>query len=347
MDASIKDTARERMKGFCRVCPHCDGKNCASGVPGMGGLGTGASFRANAEALRQVRLTMRCLHGVTSPLMDTEFLGLKLSLPVLAAPIGGVSYNMGNEAGSEEAYIEAIIEGSRAAGTIGCGGDGVPDVIHKSAFASIRKAGGWGIPFVKPWEGDELNRKLDLALDTGCSVVGVDVDAAGLVTLRKQGRPVSPKTPAELAAVAERVHRGGAKFMIKGVMSAADAKVALDAGVDALVVSNHGGRVLDHTPGTAEVLPRVAAFVRGRVPVLADGGVRDGVDVLKMLALGASAVLIGRPFSIAAVGGLSEGVAAYVEDLKAQLASAMTLTACPDVASAGAWLLDGECVKCC
>ncbi|MCH5277259.1 MAG: alpha-hydroxy-acid oxidizing protein [Desulfovibrionaceae bacterium] len=347
MNASIKDRARERMKGFCRVCPQCDGKNCASGVPGMGGLGTGAAFRANAEALRQVRLTMRCLHGVTSPRTDTEFLGLKLSLPVLAAPIGGVSYNMGGQDVDEEQYCEAIIGGSRAAGIIGCGGDGVPDVIHKSAFASIRKAGGWGIPFVKPWEGDELNRKLDMALETGCAVVGVDVDAAGLVTLRKQGRPVSPKTPAELAAMADRVHRGGAKFMIKGVMSVADAQVALEAGVDALVVSNHGGRVLDSTPGTAEVLPRVAAFVRGRAAVLADGGVRDGVDVLKMLALGASAVLIGRPFSIAAMGGLGEGVAAYIEELRGQLLSAMTLTCCPDVASAGEWLLDGGGVKCC
>ena len=339
MDASIREKARERMKGYCRVCPQCDGRACAGEVPGMGGLGTGAAFRANVEALRRVRFVMRCLHGVVTPRTETELLGLKLALPVLAAPIGGVSFNMGGDGVTEEQYAEAVIEGSRAAGIVGCGGDGVGDFIHEAAFAAIHKAGGWGIPFVKPWDGDELNVKLDKALATGCAVVGMDVDAAGLVTLRKQGRPVSPKTPAELAAVAERVHRGGAKFLIKGVMTVADAEVALDAGVDALVVSNHGGRVLDHTPGTAEALPRVAAFVRGRVPVLVDGGVRDGADVLKMLALGAAAVLIGRPFSIAAVGGLTEGVAAYVEDLKASLLSAMTLTACPDVASAGLRLL--------
>lgn len=235
MDASIREKARERMKGYCRVCPQCDGRACAGEVPGMGGLGTGAAFRANVEALRRVRFAMRCLHGVVTPRTETELLGLKLALPVLAAPIGGVSFNMGGDGVTEEQYAEAVIEGSRAAGIVGCGGDGVGDFIHEAAFAAIHKAGGWGIPFVKPWDGDELNVKLDKALATGCAVVGMDVDAAGLVTLRKQGRPVSPKTPAELAAVAERVHRGGAKFLIKGVMTVADAEVALDAGVDALV----------------------------------------------------------------------------------------------------------------
>lgn len=282
---------------------------------------------------------MRCLHDAAEPSPATSLLGLKLSLPVLAAPIGGVAFNMGGEGVTEAMYAEAVMDGCREAGIIGCGGDGVGDIIHESAFAAIRKAGGWGIPFVKPWAGDELNVKLDRAAATGCAIIGMDVDAAGLVTLRKQGRPVSPKSPAELAALADRVHRLGAKFLIKGVMTVEDARIALEAGVDALVVSNHGGRVLDHTPGTAEVLPVVAEYVRGRAAVLVDGGVRDGADVLKMLALGACAVLVGRPFSIAAMGGLKDGVAACAEHLRSTLVSAMTLTGCPDVASAGGWLL--------
>ena len=305
----------------------------------MGGLGTGAAFRANVEALRNVRFAMRCLHGVTAPDTETTLLGLKLALPVLAAPIGGVSFNMGGVDVDDARYAEAVVSGGKEAGVIGCGGDGVPPHIHESAFAAIRKADGWGIPFVKPWEGAELNAKLDKAAATGCAVIGMDVDAAGLVTLRKQGRPVSPKSPLELAAIADHVHKAGAKFMIKGVMTVADAQVALEAGVDALVVSNHGGRALDHTPGTAEVLPRIAAFVHGRIPVLADGGVRDGADVLKMLALGASAVLVGRPYAMAALGGLEAGVRAYTEELRSTLISAMTLTACPDIASAGPQLL--------
>ena len=163
--------------------------------------------------------------------------------------------------------------------------------------------------------------------------MGMDVDAAGLVTLRLQGRPVSPKSAAELAEIARFVHDRGAKFMIKGVMTAADARIAIDAGVDALVVSNHGGRVLDGTPGGAAVLPGIAAAVGNAVPVLADGGVRSGTDVLKLLALGAKAVLIGRPFSVAAIGGQAEGVASYVADIKGQLTSAMALTGCADISS--------------
>ena len=95
MDAAIKQQARERMKGYCRVCPACDGRACAGEVPGMGGLGTGSSFRANVEALREVRLAMRCLHKAVQPKPECSVLGLNLSLPVLAAPIGGVSFNMG------------------------------------------------------------------------------------------------------------------------------------------------------------------------------------------------------------------------------------------------------------
>lgn len=225
---------------------------------------------------------------------------------------------------------------------MGCTGDGVPPFIHESGFASITAAGGRGIPFVKPWDGDELDQKLDKALATGCKVLGMDVDAAGLITLRKMGRPVAPKTAEELAAIVTKVHGAGARFILKGIMCADDALRAAEVGVDAIVVSNHGGRVLDHTPGTAEVLPAIADAVKGRLAVLVDGGVRDGVDVFKMLALGADAVMIGRPFSIAAVGGLAEGVASYVDTLKAQLVQAMILTGSADVAGISRAALYGK-----
>jgi isopentenyl diphosphate isomerase/L-lactate dehydrogenase-like FMN-dependent dehydrogenase len=107
----------------------------------------------------------------------------------------------------------------------------------------------------------------------------------------------------------------------------------VDVGADAIVVSNHGGRVLDHTPGVAEVLAEVAAAVGGRIAVLADGGVRSGADVLKMLALGADAVMIGRPFSVAAMGGLLEGVQAYIAQIRGELRQAMVLTGCATVAA--------------
>ncbi|MBQ8173685.1 MAG: alpha-hydroxy-acid oxidizing protein [Mailhella sp.] len=332
---TIKQLARERMKGHCRVCPVCDGRACSGEVPGMGGLGTGSSFRANLEALAKVKLAMRCLHGAALPDTSTEVLGLKLSMPVMAAPLGGVAFNMGGAEQNpvdEAMYAEAVIAGSKQAGVIGCGGDGVPPVISGSAFDSIRKAEGWGIPFIKPWEGEEVWAKLEASIATGCPVVGMDVDAAGLVTLRLMGRPVAPTNPAKLAELAKFVHDRGARFMIKGVMTVADAKIAAEAGVDAIVVSNHGGRVLDGTPGGVDVLPAIVEAVGDKIEVLVDGGIRSGTDVLKCLALGAKAVLIGRPLSVAAVGGEAEGVVKYFNQIKGQLTSAMALTGCATVA---------------
>lgn len=342
MEKNFRTVARERMQGHCHVCPRCDGRACSGQVPGMGGLGSGSSFRANIEALDRVKLAMRCLHDAAQPSTETEVLGLKFSLPVLAAPIGGVSFNMGTPPQNpvdEAAYADAVICGCHQAGIIGCGGDGVSPIILESAYAAIRASDGQGIPFVKPWEGDFLWSRLESALATGCPVLGMDVDAAGLITLRLQGHPISPKNMTELAEIAGFVHKRGAKFMIKGVMTVGDARIAMDAGVDALVVSNHGGRVLDGTPGTAEVLPGIATAVNGRIPVLVDGGVRTGTDVLKMLALGANAVLIGRPFSVAAIGGGREGVAAYIAEVQSTLASAMALTGCASISTVGPHIL--------
>ena len=104
-----------------------------------------------------------------------------------------------------------------------------------------------------------------------------------------------------------------------------------DSGADAIVVSNHGGRVMDHMPGTAEVLPEIANAVTGSVKVLVDGGIREGIDVLKMLALGADAVMIGRPICIAAFGAGQEGVSFYLQEKVKELKKAMILTGCGSI----------------
>jgi methylmalonyl-CoA mutase cobalamin-binding subunit len=325
----IRKAAKERFQGTCRVCAVCDGRVCSGEVPGMGGLGTGASFRANVTALARYRFNMRLIHDVTEPDTSVQILGETLDIPVLAAPIGGVSFNMA-DAMPEEDYILSKLQGCRDAGIMGCTGDGVPDFIHQSGFAAIRAVEGKGIPFIKPWEDEELFQKLDLAAETGTGIIGMDIDAAGLITLRLMGRPVSPKTPAQLKEI---IGHTDMKFILKGIMTPDEARLAVDCGADAIVVSNHGGRVLDHTPGVAEVLPAVSSAVEGRAVVLADGGVRTGADILKLLALGADAVMIGRPFSVATVGGGREGVAKYVQTLKTQLAQAMVMTGTASVSS--------------
>ena len=318
----FRDNARKLMEKYCRVCPVCNGRACAGEVPGMGGLASGSSFIDNVSALANIKFNMRLIHDVSEPDTTVHILGKTLALPVLAAPIGGVSFNMGGGI-SEDQYIKSVINGCKAQSIIGCTGDGVPEFIHKAGFAAIQEAGGHGIPFVKPWEDDELFAKIELAKATGSDTLGMDIDAAGLITLRRMGRPVSPKPLEKLAAI---IRKCGMKFILKGVMTADEAELALSAGADAIVVSNHGGRVLDHAPGTAMVLADIAAKVKGKITILADGGVRSGGDILKMLALGADAVMIGRPFAVAAVGGMQAGVEKYIEILQGELKQAMVLT---------------------
>ena len=324
----IYANARELMKGFCRVCPVCDGRACRGEVPGMGGLGTGSAFTANLEKLAAVRLNMRLIHSVSEPDTSTTLFGTPFSMPLLAAPIGGVSFNMGGKI-SEEEYIEAVIGGCKARSIMGCTGDGVPDFIHLAGYGAINKHQGHGIPFIKPWEDKELYEKLEGAKQTGTKIVGMDIDAAGLITLRKMGRPVSPKPIEKLAEI---VKNSGLNFILKGIMTPDEALLAIKAGVDGIVVSNHGGRVFDCTPATAEVLPGISAVTRGKATLLVDGGIRNGGDILKMLALGADGVMVGRPFSIAAIGGLQNGVEKYITTLREELKQAMVLTGTESIA---------------
>ena len=331
----IRRRAREIMKGYCHVCQSCDGKNCTGQVPGMGGAGSGASFRRNVEAVENVKLNMRVVHDVTAVNLETELLGRPLAMPVLAAPMGGVDFNMGGGM-TEEDFALAILGGCADQGILGGTADGVPDFVYQAGFRVIKSLDGRGVPCIKPWGDEELLRKLDEAAKTGAKIVGVDIDSAGLITLSLMGRPVSPRPAAGWRPIIERTPM---KFILKGVMSVEDALEAVEAGADGIVVSNHGGRAFEHTPGTAEVLPRVAEAVKGRIAVLADGGVRSGGDVLKMLGLGADAVLIGRPLAVAAMGGGREGVVKYLERIKLELTQAMVLTACADIRAVGEHIL--------
>ena len=118
-------------------------------------------------------------------------------------------------------------------------------------------------------------------------------------------------------------------------MTPEEALAYIELGADALVVSNHGGRIIDCCPGTAEALPDVVEAVQGAVPVLVDGGIRSGLDILKMLALGADAVLIGRPVIQAIMENSETGLTEYLGGLQAQLKKAMTLTACKNLGEIG------------
>jgi isopentenyl diphosphate isomerase/L-lactate dehydrogenase-like FMN-dependent dehydrogenase len=320
--AALRKKAREEMKGYCRVCPVCDGRACAGEVPGMGGAGSGSAFFANLEALKSWRLNMRTIHGVKQADTSTPLFGRTLSMPILAAPMTGVVYNMGGKL-PEDVFSEMIIAGACAAGTIGMCGDGADASMYAGGLKAISAHEGHGIPFIKPREQSEVLLRIREAEEAKSFAIGMDVDGAGLITMALKGQPVGPKTFMEIK---ELVAATSLPFIVKGVMTSDEAQLAVSAGAAAIVVSNHGGRVLDHTPGAAEVLPSIAAKVKGRAFVLADGGVRTGADVLKLLALGADAVLVGRPLAVGAFGGGAEGVAALLKKMQAELVSAMLLT---------------------
>lgn len=117
----------------------------------------------------------------------------------------------------------------------------------------------------------------------------------------------------------------GLPFIVKGIMTVKGAMKAKEAGADAIVVSNHGGRVLDQCPATAEVLEEIVNAVDGSMKIFVDGGIRSGVDVFKALALGADAVIIARPFVTAVYGGAQEGVEAYVNKIGSELKDTMAM----------------------
>ncbi len=132
--------------------------------------------------------------------------------------------------------------------------------------------------------------------------------------------------------------------MVKGILDSADARDAVAAGADAIVVSNHGGRQLDGVSSSIAALPAIADEIGGRVPVLMDGGVRSGLDVLRALASGARACLLGRAWAYALAAGGGTAVTRMLATLRAELAVAMTLTGCTDLRHAGRELLQRSSV---
>ena len=325
---TIRCTAREKFKGACRVCPICNGVACSGEVPGMGGLGTGSAFRNNITALASYKLNLRTVHGVNTPQLACSILGISLSMPVIAAAMGGMNFNM-NSALTEEEYVDAVVGGCYQFGTIAMTSDSPNPEGFESGLRAIKSVSGCGIPIIKPRATDKIIELAKRAADAGAPAFGIDIDAAALINMTNAGQPAGPKTQAELAKIKQQT---SIPFIVKGIMTPDDAEACYAAGVDAIVVSNHGGRALDHVPGTAEVLTDIADAVKGKMTILVDGGIRSGADVLKMLALGADAVLSGRPITIGAIGGQRQGVELVLNKLSGELRAAMVLTGTADVA---------------
>lgn len=323
----LRENAKEKMKGFCNLCRVCDGVWCAGKVPGMGGTGSGSSFKINYEKLKEIKLVLRTIHTATEPKLKINLWGKEIASPMLGAPITGTKFNMGGGV-TEEEYCNDIVQGCLEAGTLGMIGDTGDPTCYEFGLKAIKEVGGLGVAIIKPRSNEEIIKRIKMAEEAGAIAVGVDLDGAGLVTMKLFGQPVGPKSVEDLKKLVKSTNL---PFIAKGIMSVDEALACVEAGVDTIVVSNHGGRVLDYCQASCEVLEDIVKAVGDKINVLADGSVREGVDVLKYLALGAKGVLVGRPLIWGSIGGRKEGVVTIMNTLKNQLAQAMILTGSEDV----------------
>ncbi len=322
---AINIEAREKFKKTCYACKVCDGENCPTGVPGMGASGTGETFKRNIKSLKNYKLTTRLIHDVTEPDTSSEFLSNKLSIPIMAAPITGAVTNMGG-AINELDYNRAVVKGCIKSGVLAFVGDGATPDKYKIGLQALSEEKGIGIPIFKPRsDNNEVMKRIKAAEKTGALAVGMDIDAVVFKTMEMKNQSVGPKSLSELKELTSSTKL---PFILKGIMNAKDAEAAVKAGAKAIIVSNHGGRVMDEMVGTMDILEEIVSAVNGQISILVDGGFRTGVDILKAMALGADGILIGRPVAIAAVGMGAEGVSFYFNQLKKELRKAMILTGC-------------------
>ncbi|MFA6506263.1 MAG: alpha-hydroxy-acid oxidizing protein [Treponemataceae bacterium] len=332
----VLKNAKQSIGPYCKVCPECNGVACKGVIPGPGGKGTGLGFIRNYQELKKIRLRMDTVYDPTGVSTKAVLFGKEFALPVFAAPIGAVAIHY-SDAYNDLTYSAAVLDGCRQAGSAAFTGDGIKKEVYEGTIEVVKKLGGCGVPTIKPWSLSEVIIKAKMAEDAGAFAFAMDIDAAGLTILAAQGKSVSPMPVDALRKIVESVH---IPFILKGVMTAAGAKKALEAGAKGIVVSNHGGRVLDETPSTIEVLPEIVTAVGGKLTILIDGGFRTGLDVFKALALGADGVLIGRPFSYAVYGAAAEGAKLYLDKVRAELAEAMLMTGAATLADIDAKKVD-------
>jgi len=308
------------------------------------------TMRRNREAYDWVGLVPRGLAGVAPVQTASTFLGMNLAYPIMISPTARhVLFSPGAEADTHA--------GATAASN-------TPFIVSNVATLPVEKiaaaaTGPWWFQLY-PQRGSDYNRQ---TLDKVKPPVAGRLSSPWTSRLPSTSvRRMTRTSPPRTARAGADYHRGAATrgnpyrvpdgrlwyewtlldelrrvvkvpLLVKGIVTGEDARLCLEHGVDAIFLSNHGGRSLDYGPSTLEVLPEIAEAVGGRVPILFDGGIRRGSDILKALALGATAVSLGRVplWGLAAYG--AQGVQKVLEILQAELVQAMAATGRPTLAS--------------
>lgn len=297
-----------------------------------GGAGDQRTVGEAEGAWQSVRLRPRVLRDVSSVDTATTLLGTRLATPVLVGPTA--AHGLAHPDGEAE-----TARGVEASGSL--------LVVSARASRPVDQvaAGPW---WFQSYVVRDRRRTLDLArraADAGATAIVLtgDVpylgDRRGATRLQLTVNEPDPGDTADPSAGLETISdleaATGLPVLVKGVLRGDDAQACLDAGAAGVVVSNHGGRQLDRALPTVDALPEVVDAVGGRAPVLVDGGLRSGLDVLCALALGADAVLLGRPVLWALAVGGAPAVQACVQALTADLAHAMGLAGARSLAEVG------------
>lgn len=317
----ILENARKDMGKYCKACPVCNGKACGNQIPGPGAKGVGDTAIRNYNKWQDIRVNMDTFCENKTVDTTLEIFGKKFAYPFFAGPVGAVNLHYSDKH-DDISYNQVLVTACAEAGIAAFTGDGVNPLVMEAATGAIKANHGVGVPTVKPWNMDTVKEKLELVTSAGAFAAAMDIDAAGLPFLKNMTPPAGSKTVEEMAEI---IKMAGVPFIVKGVMTVAGAMKAKEAGAAAIVVSNHGGRVLDQCPATAEVLEEIVDAVDGSMKVFVDGGIRSGTDVFKALALGADGVLICRPFVVALYGGNEDGVKAYIDKIGGELKDTMQM----------------------
>jgi 4-hydroxymandelate oxidase len=328
-----RSIARKMLTGICGEYPVCDGQSDRICVGqkfgasiGFGGAGQGKTFEANYNSLQGYKLKMMVIKAHHEPEMSISIFGKKIGLPVMGASLSGVKTSM-NDVVPEAALYRGLLKGAMSSGTVGLVGN-TPNCPDDLGVKIVGENMGWGIPIFKPQSQKRLIQLIKMAEELDVTAVGVDLEGAGSTFWATSKKQVFRKSEKEIQELVECTEK---PVIFKGIMSKEDAIKVLDSGAGACYVSNHGGRVLDGGQGMAEVLPDIAKVISGKIPIMADGAVRTGFDVLKILALGADVALIGRPLARLSIAGGEVAVKMYFKYVKEDLRRAMILTGCDNL----------------
>ena len=317
----VLENAKNCIGDYCKACVECNGKVCRNQIPGPGAKGVGDTAIRNYDKWKEIRINMDTLTENKPIDTSIDLFGKKFKYPFFAGPIGAVNLHYGDKY-NDMSYNNILVSACANSGILAFTGDGTNPEVMKSATTAIKSVGGLGVPTIKPWNIDTIKEKIQLVKDSGAIAVAMDIDAAGLPFLKNMNPPAGAKSVEELKEI---IKLSNLPFIVKGIMTVKGALKAKEAGADAIVVSNHGGRVLDQCPSTAEVLADIVDAVGGSMKILVDGGIRSGVDIFKALALGADGVLICRTFVTALYGGEEEGIKTYIDKLASELEDTMSM----------------------